>query len=131
MASTPNIPRDAGRGTTAILLWATLLTSAVHFLDNAFRLDLYPGPVWLTRHGVLLAWLVLPVLAWVAYRSGTRVALLAYGALGFAGFAHYHYLALHHHAMPLRCAATIFAEAIASAVLIAYVLFRGPFKPRV
>lgn len=129
MASAANIHDPAAHGTTAILLGATLLTSAVHFVDNAFRLDLYPGPVWLTREGVLLAWLALPVLAWAAHRRRTRVALVAYGLLGFAGFAHY--LAPHPHAMLLRCAVTIFGEAIASAVLISYILFRGSFKARV
>ena len=124
MPSTTNIPANAPRQTVAILLAASLLTSAVHFVDNAFHLDLYPGPVWLTRNNVLLAWLILPVLAWFAYRGRSKTPLLAYALLGFAGFAHY--LAPHPHAMPLRCAATIFGEAIASAVLIAYVLFITP-----
>jgi hypothetical protein len=110
--------------TIAVLLGATLLTSALHFADNAFRLDLYPGPAWLTRPGILLSWLVLPLLAFAAYRRANRASLVAYGLLGFAGFAHY--LPRHAHPVPLRCLATIAAEAIASAVLIAYVLLRGP-----
>jgi hypothetical protein len=105
-----------------ILLGATLAASAVHFTDNAFRLDLYPGPAWLTREGILLAWFALPVLAWAAYRSANRAALIAYGLLGFAGFAHY--LPLHRHVVPLRCFATILAEALASAALIVFVAFR-------
>ena len=107
---------------------ATLLTSLVHFLDNAFRLDLYPGPRSFTRNSVLLAWLVLPVLAMIAYRAATRAAFVAYGLLGFAGLAHY--LVPHQHAMPLRCDMTILGEAIASAALVAYVLSRGPLKTR-
>jgi len=126
MTSTPYIRGEARRETIVILLAATLLTSAVHFVDNAFRLDLYPGPAWLTRNGVLLAWLVLPVLAWMAYRSGMRTALAAYGVLGFAGLAHF--LVPHPHAIPLRCAVTILGEAISSAVLIAYVLSHAPFR---
>jgi hypothetical protein len=101
-----------------------LLTSAIHFADNAFRLDLYPGPVWFNPTLVLMAWLVLPVLALAAYRIGTRASLTAYGLLGFSGFAHY--LPLHVHRVPLRCLVTIAWEAIASAVLIAYVLLREP-----
>jgi len=120
---------STGRGTVRFLLpllGATLITSAIHFADNAFRLDLYPGPTSLTRNGVLLAWLVLPLLAWLAYRSRSRIALIAYSLLGFAGFAHYlvlgHANTTHEHGMPMRCAITIFGEAIASAVSIAYVL---------
>jgi hypothetical protein len=44
-----------------ILIGLTLVTSAVHFADNAFRLDLYPGPAWLTHNVVLVAWICLPV----------------------------------------------------------------------
>ena len=126
---------STGRGTVRFLrplLGATLITSAIHFADNAFRLDLYPGPASLTRNGVLLAWLLLPLLAWLAYRSNSRAALIAYATLGFAGFAHYlalgHANTTHEHGMPLRCAITIFSEAIASAVLIACVLLNPDLK---
>jgi hypothetical protein len=127
MASRAYLHRVARRRTTGILLGATLLTSAVHFVDNAFRLDLYPGPVGLTRNHVLLAWLVLPALAWLSYWRATRVALTAYGVLGFAGLAHY--LVPDRHVIPLRCAVTIFGEAVASAALVAYVLSRDCFEP--
>jgi hypothetical protein len=109
------------RHTLETLLFATLITSAVHFIDNAFRFDLYPGPSWLTRPGILLAWFGLPLLALIAYFSGNRVVLVGYGLLGFAGVAHYFYP--HQHSVPLGCLATIGAEAMASAALIAYVLF--------
>jgi len=120
------VEKPAKRGTTAILLGITLVASAVHFADNAFRLDLYPGPVWLTRYDVLLAWLALPLFAWLAYRSASRAGLVAYGLLGFAGFAHF--LVPRHHTVQMRCMFTIFAEAAASVALIAYVLSRGAFN---
>ena len=111
------------RRTIRILLYATLITSAVHFADNAFHLDMYPGPAWLTRKAILLTWLTLPLLAAVAYRVGTRSAFIAYAALGFAGFAHY--LAPHAHPIAPRCLATIVAEALASAALIVFVARPG------
>ena len=49
------------------LLSLTLITSAIHFWDNAFRLDLYPGPVWLSRNEVLWAWIAIFLLASLAY----------------------------------------------------------------
>ena len=112
MASRAHFHKVARRRTTGFLLGATLLTSAVHFVDNAFCLDLYPGPVWLTRNDVLLAWLALPALAWLVYRGATRVGLVTYGLLGFAGLVHY--LLPHQQVMPLRCAVRLFGEEIAS-----------------
>jgi hypothetical protein len=50
-----------------ILIGLTLITSAVHFADNAFRLDLYPGPAWLTRNLVLMAWIVMFFAACLVY----------------------------------------------------------------
>lgn len=111
-----------------VLLFAlTLATSAIHFADNAYRLDLYPGPVWLTRDVILAVWFLLPVSACLAYWVDTRTALVAYGALGFDGLAHF--LMPHRMDMPLRCEATIGAEVAASALLIAYALLR-PCSPR-
>ena len=120
MAFTIPIQKSHRQRTIAWLLGATLVASAIHFVDNALRLDLYPGPAWFTPGIVLAAWFVMPVLAFAAYRSGTRGALVGYGLLGFAGFGHY--LPPHLHAMPMRCMVTIVGEAIASVVLIAYVL---------
>ena len=110
------------RGRAALIL-LTLVTSAVHFADNAFHLDLYPGPVFLTRDVVLGAWLLVLATALLAYRAGTRGALVAYGAFGFAGLAHY--CMPHRMGLPLRCTVTIGAEAIASVLLIAYALLRS------
>jgi hypothetical protein len=70
------------------LIGATLITSAVHFADNAFRLELYPGPAWLTRNVVLAAWIVMLLAACLVYWINTRTALVAYGVLGFGGLAH-------------------------------------------
>jgi hypothetical protein len=66
----------------ATLIGLTLITSAIHFADNAFRLDLYPGPAWLTHDVVLAAWVFLLLSACLVYWINTRTALVAYGVLG-------------------------------------------------
>jgi hypothetical protein len=60
------------------LIGATLITSAVHFADNAFRLDLYPGPALLTRNVVLTAWIVMLLAACLVYWINTRTALVSH-----------------------------------------------------
>jgi hypothetical protein len=114
----------APRGRSWQIAWLalTLITSAVHFSDNAFHLDLYPGPVWLTRNVVLASWLILPTAACVAYWMNTKAALTVYALLGFGGLTHY--LMPYGMNIPLRCTMTIAAEAAASTILLAYTFLR-------
>ena len=107
-----------------VLVLLTLISSAVHFADNAFRLDLYPGPAWLTRNVILGAWMIVLAAALLAYRSGKRWALVTYAALGFAGLAPY--LGPHRMGLPLRCTLTVGAEAITSVMLIVFAVLQPP-----
>lgn len=94
----------------------SLAASAAHFVDNALCLDLYPGPAWFSVGGVLVSWLLLPVLAAVAvYRASVSWAV-AFGMTGFFGFAHYAFAPIWQ--VPLRCDLTIFGEAAASVLLL-------------
>ena len=111
----------------ALLISLTLITSAIHFADNAFRLDLYPGPVWLTRNIVLATWMVVLFAACLAYWINTRIALVSYGLLGFGGLAHF--VMPQARSMPTRCELTISAEAASSVFLIAYALLRYRINP--
>ena len=110
-----------------ILIGLTLIASAVHFADNAFRLDLYPGPAWLTRNVVLAAWIVMLLAACLAYWINTRIALVAYGVVGFGGLAHY--AMPQARSMPTRCTLTIGVEAASSVLLIAYAVLRSRVNP--
>jgi hypothetical protein len=111
----------------AVLIGVTLVASAVHFADNAFRLDLYPGPAWLTRNIVLAAWGVLLILGCVVYWINTRTALIVYGVLGFGGLLHY--AMPQAGGMPMRCMLTIGAEVASSVVFIAYAVLRCRVNP--
>jgi hypothetical protein len=105
--------------TLLILILTSLAASALHFIDNAMRLDLYPGPSWFTPPGVIAAWFGLPALALIAWRLQSKPLLALFALTGFFGFDHYLVTPLC--GVPLRCNATIFAEAIASGVLVMYI----------
>jgi hypothetical protein len=111
----------------AILIGLTLVISTVHFADNALRIDIYPGPAWLTRNVVLAVWIVTLLAACLVYWINTRTALIGYGILGFAGLAHY--VMPQASDMPTRCRLTIGAEAASSLVLIAYAVLRSQMNP--
>ena len=115
-------------GARAALLALTLVTSAFHFADNAFHLDLYPGPGWLTRKVILSAWLLIPLAACTACKLRSRVALIAYAALGFGGLAHFLMPCGMH--LPPRCLLTIGGEALASAGLIVCSVLSPGYQPR-
>ncbi len=113
------------------LVALSLATSAIHFADNALRLDRYPGPAWFTPAGVAFAWLGLPALAWLALRGKSFALMLLFSLTGFLGFEHYLVRPLC--SVDWSCNLTIFCEAAASALLFGYVLIgrlrRNTFAP--
>ena len=107
--------------------------SLVHFSHNAAFADSYPGlPASLTPFRIMLAWLLeatIGIIGYVLVRGGhyrSGLALLAlYATLGFDGFAHYTLAPASAHTMAMN--ATIWAEAVAGAILLSVIarhLFR-------
>jgi hypothetical protein len=107
--------------------WAFLglyfAASLAHFAHNAEYIAYYPNmPSWLTREQVYLAWLAVTgvgVFAFALLRMGWRLAgaacLLAYGALGLDGLAHYSLALCSEHTLATNV--TIWAEAITGIAL--------------
>ena len=101
--------------------------SLVHFSHNAAFADSYPGlPASLTPFRIMLAWLLeatIGIVGYVLIRGGHYrfgLALLAlYAMLGFDGFAHYTLAPASAHTTAMN--ATIWAEAVAGAMLLSVI----------
>ena len=104
--------------------------SLAHFSHNAIFADSYPGlPATLTPFRIMGAWLLEAAIGIVGYllvrrghyRSGLALVAL-YAALGFDGFAHYALAPASAHTTAMN--ASIWAEAIAGALLLTIVVGR-------
>jgi hypothetical protein len=78
------------------LLWAGVVTSILHYVDNVLFFRHYPEPTWLNPHLVDLAWFVMTpfgVAGYVMYRQGRRPAAFAclylYAVMGLLVLGHY------------------------------------------
>ena len=97
--------------------------SLAHFSHNAEYIASYPNmPSWLTREQVYVAWLAITgvgVVGFALVRLGWKLAgaacLLAYGALGLDGLAHYSLALCSEHTLATNL--TIWAEAATGAAL--------------
>lgn len=112
----------------ALLVYSA--ASLAHFSHNAIFADAYPNlPESLTPLRIVLAWLLEAAIGWTGYALARRhfvrtgLALVAlYAALGFDGFAHYSLAPISAHTMAMNT--TIWAEAVAGAVLLLIVGMR-------
>jgi hypothetical protein len=97
--------------------------SLAHFSHNAEYIASYPNmPSWLTREQVYMAWLAITgvgvvgfALVRLGWKSTGAACLLAYGAFGLDGLAHYSLALCSEHTLATNL--TIWAEAATGAAL--------------
>jgi hypothetical protein len=115
-----------------LLVAAHVVSSAFHFADNALRFSHYhdQATMWLNPTSVVVFWFVqtaFGLAGLILLRRGRRAGrpmLVAYGALGFAGFLHY--LAPPSHPMGVEMHALILLEAATGLALMVAVLWPTP-----
>ncbi len=124
--------RSQARIPSPLLLLAVLYGAAsfAHFWHNAEYLADYPNlPAWLLRWQVYATWLgiaAVGALGLVLLRAGHRaiglVLLAVYAVVGFDGLAHYARAPMASHTFAMNF--TIWAEVVAAALLLSFVLWR-------
>jgi len=111
--------------TLLALLATAVLATIVHFGDNAFSIDEYPGPDWITPVGIAIAWLAITTIGVVGYiwcRRGWQtvasVTIYVYALLVMGGCLHYVYAAPAE--FTLKANALIVFEVVTGAALAVY-----------
>ncbi len=109
-----------------ILLAIGLFASALHFLDNAFEIQQYPGPAWLRPSAVLETWVFVSVLGVIALTRRSRdtpffICASLYSLVLMSGLLHYAYGTSAQ--MAARSNFTVVFEAL-TGVLLAVALIR-------
>jgi hypothetical protein len=106
--------------TIKLLIVAGVVASALHFADNAFAIEQYPEPGWITPFGVVASWCVVTAVALVALlRPKADAPFLACTAIFIlvllSGLLHYAFGPPMQ--MALRSHVTVLAEALTGFVL--------------
>ena len=106
--------------TIKLLIAAGMLTSVLHFADNAFAIEHYPEPGWITPVGVIISWCVVTAIALVALTRKSADGLFftaagIYALVLLSGLLHYAFAPPMH--MPVRSHITVIAEALVGAAL--------------
>jgi|GEM_PF-6865074 hypothetical protein len=101
--------------TIKVLIVAGMAASVLHFADNAFAIEHYPEPGWITPFGVVASWCVVTAVALVAVTrkraDGPFLATTAiYILVLLSGLLHYAFGPPMH--MALRSHVTVLAEAL-------------------
>ena len=84
------------RKTVFGVVLTSVLVTTLHYTDNYINLTEYPGPDWIAKEVVVLAWVLFTLVgiaAYLLYRAGRAVEsglyLLAYSVTGLSGLGHY------------------------------------------
>jgi hypothetical protein len=82
----------------AILLIASIVSTAIHYTDNAVNIEDYPQPGWLTETQIYVAWALLTsigIAGYGLYRAGrylpAHLLLTVYSYTGVSSLGHYLY----------------------------------------
>lgn len=74
----------------------SVLVTTLHYTDNYINLSEYPGPDWISKEVVALAWVLFTLIgiaAYLLYRAGRTLEsglyLLAYSITGLSSLGHY------------------------------------------
>jgi hypothetical protein len=81
-----------------VILAASIVSTAIHYGDNYFAIERYPGPEWIKGPVIYVGWIVLTaigVLGYVLYRRAMYLpailCLLVYSYTGVSSLGHFLY----------------------------------------
>ncbi|KAM3101871.1 hypothetical protein ACKFKF_06305 [Phormidesmis sp. 146-12] len=120
------------RSTLLILLIINVVSTTIHYSDNAIYINQYPGPEWFTAIGVVLTVALMTPIGFLGYWFYTKnffwpayVFLLIYSITSLSSPGHYLFPAVM--PMTLKMHVLIWLDAIAGLSLLSFVLWSTLF----
>lgn len=111
----------------AILIF-NLVSTSLHYIDNALYVDLYPEPAWITTSGVFITWGVMTFIGILGYWLYSKqkywlsyLFLGIYAGTGLSSAAHYFYGALSQFSLKMH--AFIWSDAIAGFSVVSFLVW--------
>jgi hypothetical protein len=109
------------------IIITNIITTSIHYTDNAICISQYPEPEWFTVSGVYLTWVVLTLIGLAGYWLYTQeklwlayFCLIIYSITGLSSPTHYFYGVMSDFSLKMHL--FIWLDAIAGAILLFFVL---------
>jgi hypothetical protein len=111
-----------------LILIASIISTAIHFIDNYRFIHLYPQPIWITAPSIYQSWIILTVVGiigywlykfrkfWLAY-----LCLMIYSLTGLASPGHYLYGSLSQFSLKMHL--FIWTDALVGLAMLAFILW--------
>jgi hypothetical protein len=111
-----------------VIVIVNLVSTWLHYTDNALFLEQYPGPEWFTTKGVFATIIIMTPVGLLGYWLYRRQSFLfSYIALGFYSVTSVsspgHYLFPMMHEMSLKMHSLIWSDAVSGLSLISFILW--------
>jgi hypothetical protein len=111
-----------------LVLIASIISTSLHYTDNAIFVDRYPEPQWFTTSGVFITWGIMTLVGIVGYWLYTQqkfwasyLFLSVYSFTGLSSPAHYFYGAMS--VFSLKMHALIWSDALTSLLVLVFVVW--------
>lgn len=111
----------------AILIF-NIVSTSLHYTDNAIFINKYPEPEWITTSGVFIAWGVMTLISIISYGFYTKqnfwlsyLLLGIYAGTGLSSLAHYFYGELSQFSIKMH--AFIWSDAIAGLSVVGFIIW--------
>lgn len=116
----------------AIIVINITITS-LHYTDNAWFIDLYPEPEWLSTSRVFITWGIMTIIALISYWLYVQknywlsyLSLIIYSITGLSSPTHYLYGGLSEFTFKMHC--LIWSDFIVGLSVIGFIMWSGLIK---
>ena len=115
-----------------LFLIASIISTNLHYTDNATFIENYPQPDWITVSGIYLTWMLMTLIGIVGYWLYTQeklwisyLCLGIYSLTGLSSFTHYFYGAISNFSLKMH--ALIWLDVITGISILGFVIWSGFF----
>lgn len=111
-----------------LILMASILSTATHFIDNYRFIDSYPQPIWITAPSIYQSWIILTAIGVAGYwlykfrKFGfAYVCLSIYSLTGLTSLGHYLYGSLSQFSLKMHL--LIWTDGLTGLAVLGFVLW--------
>lgn len=113
-----------------LFLIASIVSTNLHYTDNATFINNYPEPDWITASGIYTTWITMTIVGIFGYWLYTQeklwisyLCLSIYSVTGLSSPAHYFYGAMSNFSIKMH--ALIWLDLFTGASVLAFVIWSG------